>query len=465
MNKTPKILSPAQYRLMEITRGLQYFVLMQLFFTAMVLSFSFGGEVVFGLMIGVPPLVAWAAGGKNGYRFIFYFICMAFVVGQRTLYIGDHFRIVPSAVLLWGLAALCLVVKPNPFAKRIIPWSIVTLSFSCLPAIALRLLAGADWNEGLYYSHMMWMSIPAFFICSRLINRQEHIRTILTIMFLGGFFLSFLALSEYFQFGYIKYFSNFLVQDAAMMSQEQFKRLGAGFWGGPMLAGYLTLWFPLILSHFFNSKTLLQRFIILLSLTLIFLTIYFSGHRGLWIALVFAVGVFFYLKGIKGVFILLLLVGIGLQFMPEHAKTRIESLTGAHEDTSAKKRKVRAEFAWELIKKNPVMGAGWGASGLVHSDFLQLWADAGLGAEVGLAAIFIQIFRRLKKFSKKAKKEYKEYAHGFIASLAAALVILLGQAWFNLPEQYTPFWIFMGLAYNYSNIIQIEMSQPAVVKK
>ncbi len=436
--------------------------MIQIFFLVMMISFSYGGPIAFGVIIGIPPLLVWGMGRRRNYLFIFYFICISFVIGQRTVYIGGYMRIVPAEVLLCLLALTCFFIRPQYSSqKAAVPLAATMLAVFCIPAIflsAAQRFYEHNLSVSFEYAQMMWMAIPSFFVCHRLVQRMENIQNFILLLSMGALFLSFLALAEYFHFGFIKYFGGFIVKDAAeAFDVSGFRRLGATFWGGPMVAGYLILCFPLILAYWFNSRTMIQKILVGVSLVLSFLTIYFSGHRGLWVAFSMAMGSYFLLKGIKGIFVLILLIGIGVSLMPQSAKKRMETLYGEKRDSSSVDREERAREAWEWIKQNPIVGNGWGASGLVHSDFLQLWADAGLGAMAAFLILWFQILRRLLVSLKKTRdKIFREYSFGFFASLFGVLFILSTQAWFNLAEQYAPFWVVMALAYQYPNIISRE---------
>lgn len=433
----------------------------QLFFASMILSFAWGQKIVFGILVAIPPLAAAVTMSRRGLFFIFYFMCMTLMIGQRTIYIGPNIRIVPAEVLLILLFVFCLSYQSrSPLLRQgTIPIPAIVLSaFSLFAIYTTYRWANFYWdsiNTAIGYAILMWLSIPAFFVCGRLIQRLDQMKTILTIIMMGCFFLSALGLIEYFNLPFIKYFGGFLNEESLdRLAYEGFRRLGASFWGGPMLAGFLTLCFPLLIAHWINAKTMTQKVLFGGTIILTFLVIYYSGHRGLWVACLFGIACFFYLKGLKGIFILMLLATLGLQFLPKEAKARIKTLYGETEDSSAKKRKERAEEAWQIVLKDPVVGSGWGASGLVHSDMLQIWADAGGFTLASFVLLFFQILGRLwLRFRMIKDRVMKEYCCGFFGSLAGVFVVLMDQAWLNLPEQYIAFWIIMALAYQYPNVI------------
>lgn len=441
----------------EFFNAVKYFLSLQCFFALIMIGFSLKGGVALGVLMAGPALFAFFSGARKGSIFLLYYIAACFVIGQRSIYIGAYIRFVPSDVLMLGLAVMALINKPRfsiPNSARI-PLFVWVLSAFSLLAVFMR----PDWypeNAALAYAKMMWMAIPAYMLVRRVSQRYENYQSFFTIVAFGCFFLGFLALAEYLNLGFIHYFTGFL-DTKSSTGYEGFRRLGGRFWGGPMLAGYLAMFFPMIITQINVSRTFIQKVILTAALVLSFFTIYFSGHRGIWIALMVAIGFFYYLKGFKGVLILVLIVVIGYTAMPEGAKTRFETLFGNKKDSSAIKRGHRAHDAWEMIKTDPIIGHGWGASGLVHSDLLQIWADAGAGSFGSfMLLLFINLHRLYGTLRKLKNKIYKEYAYGLFASLICSLVILANQAWLNLPEQYAPFWMLMALAYFFPAVLIIE---------
>ena len=455
----PNYLSKGQSKFKEFWNAIKYFLAVEAFITFMMLGFGFGGKLVIQLFIGVPPLLILASSGKKAKLFILYYLCLIFVIGQRTIWIGHDFRIVPSAAIFWGLALMLLLSGKSQFRTpgKMFPASVLILSIASAFAIALAVFNfGSDYlNLGFGYAHMMWMSIPAFYVCNRLVQRIESVQNISTILSFGCIFLSFLGIAEYLGMGFVHYFSGF-IKGETMMGQEGTTRMAATFWGNSHLASYLAMCFPLIMVQVFSSKTMVQKALSMLSLVLTFTAIYLSGHRGVWIPVLLGIAVYFYFKGAKGVLILFILIALGVHFVPESAKARMAGLSGEKRDSSSVKREHRALDCWELIKKSPILGHGWGASGLVHSDPLQIWADAGLAGFLGFVGSFLAVWRRLFRVRKIRDALYKEYFQGFFVSAFISFGILVQQSWMNLPEDYTPFWIIMGLAYQFPNVVFVE---------
>src|SRR5258708_24841298 len=68
----------------ENWKTIGYFLGMQIFFGLMIASFSLGGKYFFGCLVAIPPLIAVATMSRKGLLFVFYFMCMTFMMVQRT---------------------------------------------------------------------------------------------------------------------------------------------------------------------------------------------------------------------------------------------------------------------------------------------------------------------------------------------------------------------------------------------
>ena len=445
-------------RAKESLRALQYIALLFSFFSMMMLSFSYLGEVAFGFFIGIPPLFAFLAGKRKTYLFIVYFVCVCFAVGQRTVHWG-HARFVPSEVLLWTLGLLCFKLRPrNSSIRYPLPFVVYTLFIASFVVLIISLLSASDITIPVCWAKMVLLPLPTFMVCRTFLDSFEQIETFSMLLCVECLYLSLLALSEYFNLPIVGLFGGYL-QNLSSETVEGFNRLGACFWGGYMLAGFLLVCFPIGLALFFSAKTLTIRIIAASSLFFSLIEIYLSGYRSLWLIGFLTISLFFLLRGARSIFLLCFLFGIGLHFVPESGKERAQTVYGEKRDSSSKERENRAAEAWALIKANPILGNGWGASGLVHSDWLQLWADAGIIPFSSFILLFLNVIRRLYLTIRRTRDEkFKNYIYGFLTSALCMLLIFSVQAIFSLPENYTPMWFILGIAFMFPAIIRIEMN-------
>ncbi|MBN1688956.1 MAG: O-antigen ligase family protein [Candidatus Omnitrophica bacterium] len=444
----------------EAVRTIQYFIGIFLFVGLMMASFSFKGQAVFAAIIIVPPIFAYAMGTRKAYLFIMYYLFITFSIGQRTMFFGKYFRVVPCEILVVALAIVALFVRlPVKSTRAKIPKAVYILALSSAWAVLNGWYVDStpdEINQSLFYAKMMWIAIPCYIVVRRMVHEVSHVQNILTIMATVCLFLSILSISEYMGLGYVKIFGGYL-QEVTTIGEEGFKRAGAAFWGNAMLAGFLAIWFPLIFAELRNSRTNTHRFFLFLSFIFTAGAIYISGHRGVWVPSVISFVAYFSVKGIR--FFVMAVIGLMCLYYlaPQVAKDRMHTIYGEKQDSSAKEREARAKYAWSVVQNSPILGNGWGSSGLVHSDILQIWADVGIFGMLAYLSLFLSNVRRLwSQYRKTKSRMLREYFCGFVGSTVAALAILTVQPFFNLPEQYAPFWAMMALAYFYASVVLAE---------
>lgn len=154
-----------------------------------------------------------------------------------------------------------------------------------------------------------------------------------------------------------------------------------------------------------------------------------------------------------------LIFTIGFFLVPQEAKNRVQESFGDTMESGTADRLSRIDDAIKIIQDNPWYGSGWGAAGLAHNDWLQIWADAGLFMMLAFLWLFVKIISRLKRFSDSAvPSHYKHFSRALIASSVALMLIIAFEPLFNLPEQYPPFWTILGLAYIYPDMIRRELA-------
>ncbi len=460
----------------ESLRTITYFMVVQGFFLLMLACFSFSQEIFFGVAAAIPPLMGVMTRTRKSYLFVFYFICITFVLGQRTMYIGENVRIVPGELLIWILALMSMALKRKfVFKNAAVPIALTLLIVGSVYGIVITKTVSSpykissDMNMAFAYAKGLWLALPAFIMCRQLLLRLEDVQAVVTLLAIECLFLSVLSIAEYYNLGFMKHFAGDIITKSIKNETEaggHFRRLQSIFWGGPSLVFMMNLFFPLILAQWFNAKTMTQKIILGAAIVFTLCVIYLAGHRGVWVSWFFGLVVYFLLKGAKGIVALIIVVVVGMQFVPGIALNRFNTLYGNKQDSSAKIRIARAQTTWDMISKSPIVGYGWGSSGLVHSDILQTWADGGILTIAAFLALYATVLRAIYKASQMTKnKMLREYAYGFAGGLASFFVIFCTQALYNLPQQYPPFWMIMGMAYHLPNVIFIEKQIAAAQEK
>jgi hypothetical protein len=139
--------------------------------------------------------------------------------------------------------------------------------------------------------------------------------------------------------------------------------------------------------------------------------------------------------------------------LPASTQERVQSLLNVLEgrpdaiDTSGAKRWTRAKEALDYALSEP-MGHGWGASGWVHSDFIQVAANQGWIAAAallfGYLATLIRLALRLR--SPDAPPNLAPLGLPLVLGFIAVGAILLYEGVEFLPQTMLPVWLFWALA-------------------
>jgi hypothetical protein len=455
-------LSDTASRVRESVSTLNHLFLTLGLFLVIIASFTVGAKYAIVVFLGAPIFLGMMRAGDEGRGFIFTVLCMSFVIGQRTLYLGTYCRIHPSEIVIWLLAILCIPVsRPSFPLKAGIPFLVGALAFGTLSGFVPRGVFPQTFGLDVAYSKGLWLAVPAFFVCSKVLRRSKQVEEVGYLLSLESLFLSFLSIAEAYDLPFVRRLSAFYGEKTVIVDFAGFTRSASGFWGNLMLSALISLWLPWQIARWSRPGTsLLRRWIIGASILLSFMCIYYSGYRGIWAGTLAGMAFFSYLRGMRKVFFFSLLLAVGVYFLPQSATRRLSGIQESSRDTSSVKHLMRPYFAAQVLMKRPMLGSGWGASGLVHSDFLQFWADCGLHAVLAYLGVFILVLRRLLSTAEKLRSIQDRHSlYALAAGIVSYFLILQVETSFDLPEQYPPFWITMGLAYHYPNVLLAEQQQ------
>lgn len=465
---------------METWKTLRRLSSLLAFFLALIGTFSAGAKEVFGGILAAAALYCLIQGGERGLIALLHLTVMTLVVGQRTIYLGAHFRVVPSEIFLWLLAGLCLLRKPAEAQRGMpMPLGVIVLSLGALLGVHTNLAFIGDMDVAVAYSKGLLLAVPTFVVAYRLLRDFKHVRAIAMVLAMESLFLSLLSAAEYFELPLIRPLAGFYSGEGAVHENAIFERGMSSFWGNPMLTAFLALCFPLIMAEWRHSSSPEKRVILGLSLAASAFAIYIGGHRGVWLPWAVAVSYWLSFRSLRGKLLCGVLVAAAAFWTPEAARQRLaaglgqdwQSSAAAHMlriggehgdaalqsisglDSSVVERLVRLQYAIYLIRQGPFLGNGWGASGLVHNDWIQIWADAGLVTLLALLAVFWRVQRRLSEAVPKLKERAQlDVARAFKASLLGYALIMATNPLFNLPEQYPAMWIIMAMGYHFPRL-------------
>lgn len=224
-------------------------------------------------------------------------------------------------------------------------------------------------------------------------------------------------------------------------------------WGGYAAADVLLLALPIALMSFDLSVKRRWRIVAAVAALLCLFGIAASGYRGLWLAaggtLVLAL-LFQWRKAIWG---LLVAASIVLLAPALFAGRLAQIFAGAAADGSTRDRIGRVQLAWNVAAANPLTGAGWGASGWVHNDVVQLAADASIPAAILfvllVGSLIWRLWRKQRLLSEVAPelaRAWQPISQGLALSLCGGLFAMLSQTFIIVSLLMALFWWIYALA-------------------
>jgi O-antigen ligase len=142
------------------------------------------------------------------------------------------------------------------------------------------------------------------------------------------------------------------------------------------------------------------------------------------------------------------LVVVGLA-APVVAQVRVVALLteGFMSDSSALKRLYRIQKTLVVFRQSPLDGWGWGSTGWVHSDLLQIAAMLGIFAFLAFIGWYLYTLMRVVRLYRTSKEPWVwEESVAFITFLVGFIVVLSIQAAIVLPQLIIPMWLLFAMA-------------------
>ncbi len=377
---------------------------------------------------------------------------VTFSIGFRHIYLTPHLKIHPSELLIWFLFFSLLNAQiPKSFPFKII----VGVAIGCM-GLLISLERWIPWSVALSEFKLFLVIIPVFYVTRTLVTNINQWRDVLIIISIITSSICLLGIVEY----YVPYLRGILIDDyfqeqAYVMSTYRFRRATFTFWGvGPMVSIYLSMVLPLFISGAVTEKDRLYKYILLTGAILCVIGIYITGSRGSWSAAILSVAFYSLLSQKRKKLIVSVIAASYIAvtwLLPDSFFNTLNSAydTENYYDTSALKRRSRATDAIQLIQQRPFFGYGWGGSGWVHSDILQIGANLGIPAMMLFLAWYLNCMRCLYTSTRDPtinNLKNKEYAYGLLAGLCAGLFHLFTQAMVVLAFLIIPLWFLLAAA-------------------
>ncbi len=385
---------------------------------------------------------------------------ITFAFGWRTIYFTQNLNIHPSEVIAFLLffaflarsiikhteldfslpIALSLFMLTAVFGTftgfvNLVPADVVIEEFKSFVQIILAyyivrwsIKTGREWESATHWAiavavYIGLLGLMDYFVpnISRAISGQQDIETLYAAQSFGGYTFS--------RVGFI-FFGNF----------------SAGF----VIFAFLGFTVHFVLTRFGKGANGLEQISLIAMLLIQIAGIYLSGYRGLWYAVAFFVIVYaLFQKRAWG------LLGVGLlalPLLPVDFINRFQSVFNLEfADSSQYDRINRATVAFNQFLQAPLMGVGWGGSGYVHSDFIQIAADSGffgiLLFLIWVAGILWQLFRLTRVSGWICR-----YAGLLFAMVCALLFVLAGEGLYVFVQLVIPIWFLFAMCSKLSEL-------------
>ncbi|MDD5194885.1 MAG: hypothetical protein PHQ96_04305, partial [Candidatus Omnitrophica bacterium] len=237
-----------------------------LFIIFVAFSISTKAEIFIIALIIITILFAFIKSQERALINLIYFVVILFMLGQRTMYIGQYIRFSPSESLVLYLFCMLIITGKRP-QRHLANWftapGVFFIFFVCFGLFTASQMPDRDINIALSYFNYLVFCLPAFYVLHCLVKETGIIRKIVLFFVFTALFASILGLAEYFRLGVTSLFPGYFNFESYVTGDE-YPRAMAGFWGGPILAAYLVLTLPLAVSAFyvFRGKTALRWMVI-----------------------------------------------------------------------------------------------------------------------------------------------------------------------------------------------------------
>jgi hypothetical protein len=392
---------------------------------------------------------------KRGIRWGFLVWIGLFFLGYRTIAITGHLRLHPLVVVMLAIFASVLVSFANsrrPWSWRLPGWLWAFPIFWAW-GIVEGVISHVPLDVIVAHASNFVMLVPLWVVVTYVLRAPSDWRRTIVVFFTVGAGIASLGALEYFvpaiAVVFPRYMNPATIRDAVSISNDLcfFERATFSFWGHPAATFLCALALPLAVPLWDWNARRLGRLAVAGAAGLLVVAIYISGYRSLWVMLGGTAIALAVLRRKRtemlvtaGALIVAALV------MPRAGQCRLESVghmvLGQATDTSSQKRLARSETSLEQMLAHP-LGQGWGKSGWVHSDVLQLGADLGVAA----AGLFVFGYAAtLARLWKRERQTRDSLALGLLGSFLVLGGLLLTQAVYVLPQLIMPGWLVWAMA-------------------
>ncbi len=387
-------------------------------------------------------------------RFGFTLWILTFAFGWRTVYLTPNLNIHPAEVLLvllfFAMVGRAVIQKTTLDLSLpiVVPFFLLFGAFGIYVALSAGRVLDIVIEES-----KVFFAIPfVYYVVRWSIKSQQDWERAARWATAVAVYISCLGLLDYFFPSLSRALSAREDIPTTFLSQSyqgaSFTRVGFVFFGN-FAAGFVVFTFAGFSFYYVlrDLRTLTdapRRILMILFLALELGGIYLSGYRGLWYAVAFFIAVYTIFQ--RRALGLIAAGSLILPLLPIDFFNRFQSVFNTQfADSSQYDRIFRATRAYNMILQAPLTGVGWGGSGYVHSDFIQITANLGL---FGIALFLLWIAGILWRLFYLTRRTnwVKEYARILFASICGLLVSLSGEGLIIFVQLIFPIWFLFAMS-------------------
>jgi hypothetical protein len=426
-------------------------------------------KIVLYTLLALGGLAAFFL-SRDRFRDGFLFFIVTLGLGYRTVALTPYLKIIPAEI---ALCILPFIATRQDRARAgnkktpLLPWWLWLM----LPFWAIAWLPHPEnyfgWDLRLAEFRNFAMAIPLFWAAAAVLARPGRWRMVVVALLGVSVWIATMGIVEHLFPGIAKAFPGFMGNPEPNMAGT-FERASFSFYGSATAVFICSMTLPLSLAAWKWWPSAEARVFTAVGAVLQMIALYISGYRSMWLVFGAQVLLFFIVKKRYGAGVLAVcLAFVAYGFLPGAAQDRLHSLemivrgTPEDIDTSGDKRWSRAEDAFDYAVAQPI-GHGWAASGWVHSDFLQVAANQGLGAGVLLVAAYLAALVRLgmRIRSRRLPPQVEALGVPLLLSFVSVGAMLTYEGVEFLPQTMLPVWLLWALAETW--LAQTASARPAL---
>ncbi len=319
-------------------------------------------------------------------------------------------------------------------------------------------------SKSLFTAFLYTLFIGAYFTIKSVITTKEKLFTLVSVILISAFFVGII--------GILQRHTSLGVSTSAWVDSEMFEDLGTRVYStldNPNVLGeFLIITIPIAFASLYYYKGILNKFISLVILGVLCITILYTGSRGAWLGVIVALGIFAFLYDIRLVYLGLLALPFVPFILPESILNRFLSI-GNVGDTSTSYRVSIWQGSYSLVKDYWLIGIGlsptvfiyvyqkyaFSASYAQHSHhlFLQIIAELGIVGFVLFTFMILAFYKNiLNNIPYERNKFLKVFNIALVCGMTGYLIQgLTDNSWYNY-RIVMYFFLLLALSSAYKNI-------------